>query len=131
MVKRPFMWRTPIQRDMEILLLHLEQAVRSFPRYHKYTLGSEIRVQAMRCMRLIQRALHDKPRQKEHLHALVLAVDDLKLQLRLAKELNAFHNFAQFEQAAQGAVRVGKQAGGWFKRTLAANTATHNSSNYE
>lgn len=109
-------WRTPIQRDMENLLVELEQSVRSFPRYHKYTLGSEIREQAMRCMRLIQRALHDKPRQKEYVHSLVLAIDDLKLQLRLAKELQAFRDFGQFERASQGAVRVGKQAGGWLKR---------------
>jgi hypothetical protein len=103
---------------MESLLVQLEQSVRCFPRYHKYTLGSEIRGQAMNCMRLIQRAMHDKARQKEYVRSLVFAVDDLKLQLRLAKELNAFRDFGQFERAAQGSVKVGKQAGGWLKRTL-------------
>ena len=98
--------------------MQLEQSVRCFPRYHKYTLGSEIRGQAMNCMRLIQRAMHDKARQKEYVRSLVFAVDDLKLQLRLAKELNAFRDFGQFERAAQASVKVGKQAGGWLKRTV-------------
>jgi len=37
----------PIWRDANRLLPVVEQAVRSFPRYHKYTLGSDLRNQAM------------------------------------------------------------------------------------
>ncbi len=36
----------PIWRDATQLLLNVEQAVKHFPRYHKYTLGSEMRQQA-------------------------------------------------------------------------------------
>lgn len=46
----------PIWRDASALLLYIEQVVRYFPRYHKYTLGSEMRSQAMRICRLINRA---------------------------------------------------------------------------
>ncbi|MBP6809444.1 MAG: four helix bundle protein [Chromatiaceae bacterium] len=46
----------PIWRDANRLLLAIEQAVRVFPRYHKYTLGSELRRQAMQVCRLIMRA---------------------------------------------------------------------------
>ena len=38
------------------LALHLEQAVRRFPRYHKYTLGTELRQAAQRLCRLVGRA---------------------------------------------------------------------------
>ncbi len=33
----------PIWRDATRMLVEIEQAVRRFPRYHKYTLGSELR----------------------------------------------------------------------------------------
>ncbi|MEE9310434.1 MAG: four helix bundle protein [Cocleimonas sp.] len=109
-------WRTPIQRDADQLLLFIEQTVRTFPRYHKYTLGHELRTQAMKIVRLIQRAMHDKKNQQDMIYRLVFAVDDIKLQIRLAKELQAFAHFGQFETAAELAVSVGKQAGGWLKR---------------
>ena len=47
-----------------------------------------------------------------HIYLLVLAVDDLKIQLQLGRELQAFRNFAEFEQLAGLAVRVGKQGEG-------------------
>ena len=33
----------PIFKQMLDLTVHIEKAVRQFPRYHKYTLGSELR----------------------------------------------------------------------------------------
>ncbi len=50
----------PIWRDANRLLLEVEQSVRHFPRYHKYTLGTEMRQQAMTICRLISRAWHNK-----------------------------------------------------------------------
>lgn len=35
----------PIWRDANRLLIEIEQAVRKFPRYHKYALGSDLRRQ--------------------------------------------------------------------------------------
>jgi hypothetical protein len=46
----------PIWRDANALLLAIEQAVQRFPRYHKYTLGSDLRRQAMGICRLVVRA---------------------------------------------------------------------------
>jgi hypothetical protein len=37
----------PIWRDARRLLLEVEQAVRGFPRYHKYTVGTDLRRQAI------------------------------------------------------------------------------------
>jgi len=33
----------PLWRDANRLLLAIEEAVRHFPRYHKYTLGTDLR----------------------------------------------------------------------------------------
>ena len=46
----------PLWRDAQRFLLEVECAVRNFPRYHKYTLGSELRRQAMDVNRVVARA---------------------------------------------------------------------------
>ncbi len=94
----------PIWRDANRLLLEIEQAVRHFPRYHKYTLGTEMRQQAMKICQLVGRAWRDKSHAPEILPRLVMAVDDLKIQLQLGRELQAFRNFAEFERLAGLAV---------------------------
>ena len=110
-----------IWRDATRLLLAIEQAVRLFPRYHKYTLGTELRQQAMRVCRLIMRAADQRADQGPWLQQLVTAVDDLKLSVQLAKELEVFQSFKEFQAIAELAVAVGKQSGGWRKRLAGAN----------
>ena len=39
--------RLPIWRDSSRLLIEIEQAVRQFSRYHKYTIGTDLWRQAM------------------------------------------------------------------------------------
>lgn len=46
----------PIWRDAQRLLVWAEQAVRRFSRYHKYTLGAQLREQALTVCRLVIRA---------------------------------------------------------------------------
>jgi len=91
-------------------------AVRHFPRYHKYTLGTEIRQQAMQICRLIGQAWRNKQAAVPALRRLINAVDDLKLQIQLAKQLQALRNFAHFQRLSELAVSVGKQSGGWYRR---------------
>lgn len=111
----------PIWRDANRLLLAMELAVRHFPRYHKYTLGSELRAQTLKICRLVGRAWRDKPRAQYWLERLIPAIDDLKIQLQLAKELKVFRNFAEFEQLATLVHEVGKQSGGWLRRLQTAS----------
>ena len=49
--------RLPIWRDANRLLVEIETAVRAFPRSHGDTVGSDLRVLAMRVFRLLSRAL--------------------------------------------------------------------------
>jgi hypothetical protein len=110
----------PIWRDANRLLLEIEQAVRRFPRYHKYALGTDLRRQAMAVCRCIVRAAAAQGDARERLlERLVLTVEDLKLSIQLAKELQAFASFAEFARAAELAVAVGKQSGGWRKSARA------------
>jgi hypothetical protein len=119
----------PIYRDCRRLLVHTEEAVRRFSRYHKYTVGTDLRQSAMGLMRTVNQAVHDKPRQIEHVQQLVWRVDEFKLTLQLAMDIGAFAqsvktqrdgkttpapSFAAFEQVAMLAQAVGKQCGGWL-----------------
>ena len=123
----------PIYRDCQRLLQHTEAVVRRFSRYHKYTLGTDLRRQAMEVMRTVHRAVFEKARQTRHVQALVWQVDDYKLTLQLAVDLGAFQHgkagapagpgFSAFETAAQLAAAIGKQCGGWQKKVQAAAQA--------
>jgi hypothetical protein len=110
--------QVPIWRDASRFLLDVEQAVRQFPRYHKYTLGSELRRQAMAICRLVARAAQtsEPARKRGLLEQLVWQIEDIKMSVQLAKELEAFASFAQFQRLAEQSVSLGKQSGGWCKR---------------
>lgn len=75
--------KAPIWRDSQRLLVLTEEAVRRFPRYHKYTLGSDLRHQAMEVCRLVNRAWRDPRGRSRHVAQLVMAVDEFKLLLQL------------------------------------------------
>lgn len=112
----------PLWRDAMRFLVEVEQAVRAFPRYHKYTLGHELRTQAMAVCKLVARAAQsDDQRQRlQMLDSLVWLIDDLKMSIQLAKELEAFASFAQFQRMAEQSVVLGKQSGGWRKQARSA-----------
>lgn len=69
-----FMKHLPIWRDANQLLLEIEQAVRKFPRYYKYSVGTDLRRQAMGVVRLILRAYHADGDRKRQVKRLVFAV---------------------------------------------------------
>ncbi|GAB0151069.1 four helix bundle protein [Marinobacterium sp. BA1] len=106
-----------IAKKAERMMVDIEQAVRSFVRYHKYTLGSDIRAQAMTVVRLCHRAWRDRSRQSHWVSELIWAIDELKLSLQLGSQLRAFKSFRQFESIIRSAEEVGRCAGGW-KRQL-------------
>jgi hypothetical protein len=106
--------------------------VQRFARYHKYTVGTDLRQQAMGIMRGVHRAVYDRAQQTRHVQALVWAVDEYKLTLQLAMEVGAFvtgkvssalpsgARFAAFELALNLVIAIGKQCGGWAKAGLDA-----------
>jgi hypothetical protein len=122
--RRPAFHKLPLWRDANHCLLLIEQAVRDFPRYHKYAVGADLRQLAMQICRLVARAAQctDALQRLRLVETLAHSVDDLKIAVTLAKELRAFASFNQFQAIAECAVALGKQSGGWWKRarTVAA-----------
>lgn len=105
----------PIWRDANRFLLAIELAVKQFPRYHKYTVGTELRQNALAVCNLIHRAWQEKAALCVHLQSLKVCLDEIKIQLHLAKRLGAIASFATFEHLSQLAVTLAKQNGGWYK----------------
>ena len=105
----------PIVKAAERLCVEIEQAVRTFHRYHRYAIGTNLRDQAMRVLDLANRAWRDRSRQARWATDLVWAIDELLSRLQVAKLLQATKNFAQFEHLLRLIEEIGKQAGGWRK----------------
>jgi 23S rRNA-intervening sequence protein len=104
----------PIYKASYDLCLSLEQVVRSFSRYHKYTLGTDLRDGARRVLKLVVRA-NTRRDKVPALLELREEVEELKVVLRLCQDVKAFANFAAFEQAITKAVEIAKQNEGWLR----------------
>ena len=79
----------PLWRDGQRMLVWVEQVVRRFARYHKYTVGTQLRTQALTVCRLVLRAQAvDAHARLEVVNELHLAAEELKLLLQLGKQSN-------------------------------------------
>lgn len=85
-------------------------------RRHKYGIGSDLRNQATAVSRAVLRAWHDRQQQLQRVREVVVAIDDLKITVQLAKDVAAFASFDEFEVIARLLDDVGRQSGGWLKR---------------
>ncbi|HEY1136599.1 MAG TPA: four helix bundle protein [Xanthomonadaceae bacterium] len=107
----------PIAKLATRFLVEIENAVRGFPRYHKYALGTDLRRQAMQLVVLCNRAWRDRGGVVHWVNRLVWAIDEIKIALQLGSQIRAFRSFGVFEQLIRMAEDIGRQAGGW-KRQL-------------
>jgi len=60
--------------------------------------------------------LADRSQQLRRVHELSDAIDELKLRIRLSKQVNAFGSFGEFETIVRTTADLGRQCGGWLKR---------------
>jgi hypothetical protein len=66
-------------------MVELEQIVKNFPWYHKYTLGTQLRKKAMQIYQWVSGVIQHKQNRKQWIESLVYAVDNFKCQIQLAK----------------------------------------------
>jgi len=105
----------PIASASRRVVMVIEEAVTRFPRRHRYTLGADLRRDAMQVNRCVHIAWRDRAHQFIRVRELALAMDDLKFTLQLGKDVNAFGSFREFEMIAELASDLGRQIGGWLK----------------
>lgn len=107
----------PIWRDSQALVLELERAVKGFARYHKYTIGSELRLGAQRVLNYVSHAINQSENRTHWLQRLSLQIEELKLLIQTAKMRHVFQSFKHFEVIARLAVQVAKQSKAWLNKS--------------
>jgi len=104
----------PIYKRSYDLCLYFEQIVRNFSRYHKYSLGQELRDGARRVLLLGVRA-NSRRDKAPVLLQIREELEQLKVLLRLCHDAKGFPNFNSFEHAIGVVVDIAKQNEGWLK----------------
>ncbi len=104
----------PIYRDALNLAVHFETIVAGFSRYHKYTLGSELR-QAGRQVVLLVISANNQHDKQPALLALRDHLEQLLLLIRLAKEAHAFKSFSAYSHVIELTAKICRQNEGWLK----------------
>ena len=104
----------PIYKAAYDCCLYFEQVVRNFSRYHKYSVGQDLRDGARRVLKLIVRA-NARGDKSSVLLEIREEVEELKVLLRLCHDAKGFPNFNSFEHAIGLVVNIAKQNEGWLK----------------
>jgi len=111
----------PIYKRAFELNLYIEKIVRHFSRYHKYTLGTELRDTARKTVKLIIRANNSRDKLNILIELREL-LEELKLTIRLCKEVRAFNNFNSFQVAINHTIDISRQNEGWIKSLSSRNS---------
>jgi hypothetical protein len=104
-----------IARAAQRVRASIEDSVGRFARRHRYSVGADLRNAAREVARCTFLAWRDRNRQFIRVRELSTAVDNLKLEMMLAKDVSAFRSDAEFEAVARLVSDLGRQVGGWLK----------------
>ena len=105
----------PIFKATLDLCVYLDGIVKNQEKYHKYSIGSEMRAASRQMLYLLNRANASwKEKRVALLEQLIEECEALKMMLLLAKELKAFKSFKQFEHSSLLTVNVCRQAQAWL-----------------
>ncbi len=107
----------PIFKSTLDLVVYIETIVKSFEKYHKYTIGVDLRTHSKEMLFLINKANISKDRLPRLLE-LRDRCEELKMLIRVSKELQAYKSFKQFEHSSKLTVAVCKQAQSWLSATV-------------
>jgi hypothetical protein len=103
----------PIYKRSFDLCIYFEKFVKGFSRYDKYVLGTDLRNKSRQIACQIMRA-NSLPNKKESLQELVALVEELKLVIRLCKEVGVFKKFSSYEYSSNLVVDLAKQSQAWL-----------------
>lgn len=104
----------PIYKKVMDLAVYTENAVRGFTRYHKYSIGADLRNLSRRVVTLIISA-NSRDDKLDALLTLGDTIEELKVVINICKEVKAFKSFTTFQKAAEAAVNLSRQSEGWIR----------------
>jgi len=109
----------PIYRAAFDLAVHVEKLVRGFSRYHKYSLGSELRERSRELLARIIDANHSRDR-AARLEQLRGDLENFKVMVRLCHESGGFASTRAYLYVAEQVVEISRQNEGWLRQTIKA-----------
>ncbi len=101
----------PVYRDTYKLILKIFEVTKEFPKEYKYTLGQDMKRDAMQLVRSIYRA-NKSAQKKDYLDAFLDEFELLKLEIRLCVDMKIL----SYKKQAELTVlmdSIGKQVTGW------------------
>ena len=101
----------PVYRDTYQLILKIFEVTRDFPKEYKYTLGQDMKRDALQLVRSIYRA-NKSVHKKEYLETFLDEFEILKLEIRLCADMRVLPFKKQAELTAL-MDSIGKQVTGW------------------
>lgn len=104
----------PIYRKAFDMTVYIEDIAKGFSRYYKYTLGTDLRNLSREVVRLIVRANSERERLST-LHRLRDTIEELKVTIRVCKEVKVFKNFNTFKYLMAEAISLSRQSESWIK----------------
>lgn len=104
----------PVYKKALEVAVYFEKVVRGFDKYHKYTVGTDLRNLSRRILTVIAKA-NVKEERISHLVEALDKLQEMKILLHLCKEIKAFRSFSSFEFASRSVVEVAKQCEGWLR----------------
>ena len=109
----------PIYRAAFDLAVHVEKLVRGFSRYHKYSLGTELRERSREILARIIDANHSRDR-AARLEQLRGDLENFKVMVRLCHESGGFASTRSYLYVAEQVVEISRQNEGWLRQTIKA-----------
>ena len=103
----------PIFKKAIELNLYVEDIVKNFSRYNKYSIGSELREKSRAILYAIYKVYFAK-KKIEALENLRNYIEELKIIIFLAKELKSLKSLRQFSILSKLAYDLAKQVQGWL-----------------
>lgn len=103
----------PIYKKAFDLAKYIDQIARNFSRYNKYTYGTELRNLSREILKCIIRANNAQDK-SAHLLELREKLEELKVVLRLCKELQVFPNFNSYQFSVNQVIDISRQNEGWL-----------------
>jgi len=114
----------PIYRAAFDLAVHIEKIVRHFSRYHKYSLGTELRESSRRILERIIEANNSHNREPILLK-LREDLEKLKVLARLCHESGGFASTRAYLYVSEQVVNLAKQNEGWLRQTVDGSRNRH------
>lgn len=102
----------PVYKKAFDLTTHFEKVVKGFNRFHRYAIGTDLRSLSMRILVLIAKA-NTKEQRIRCLEEAIGQLEELKIVVRVCREVGAFKSFKSFEFASKSVIDLLRQCEGW------------------